>query len=255
MLAYPWQWLSAVTGLRLQFEIPCSIDLERLQAELDEVNQYYRAKAQDGPYHNGNWKRLGLVAPEGDPFLTHLKYGQSRRPTPVLELMPSVQKLMDDMASPVRNAYISVMEPGAHVRWYRDRAHSIDLATARLHVPILTAPSSILRIGHEVVHWSAGKLWYADFSFPHSVDNGWDRPRVHIILDIEATDALRAAFPPDHMAAAPLRNTVRKAVARMFDFSEKLHPEGRKAIQARAKRQIERDRASGDQQHEGVPAD
>jgi hypothetical protein len=222
--------------LRLTQRLPCSVDLSELQADLDRVERSYPSSTQDGPHHNGRWKRLGLVSPDGDPYQAFEKRGQQRRPTPVLDLMPSVRRLMDDMAVPVRGAFISVMEPGARVRWHRDASHSIDLQTVRLHMPVVTAPSSTIRICHETAHWPAGQLWYADFSFPHSVQNDWNRPRVHLIFDLRVTDEVRALFSTEYRAATQTRSVVRKAVARMFDFSERLHPEGRKAIRARAER-------------------
>lgn len=236
MLVYPWQWLSAATGQKLMLKLPHATDVRRLQADLDAVDRDFRANTQDGPHHNGRWKRLGLIAPDGDPLQAYLRPGQAFRPTPVLGHMPYVRELIDELRLPVRSATISVMEPGARVRWHRDLSHSIDLRTVRLHLPIRTAPASIIRIGHETAHWPAGEIWYGDFSFPHSVRNDWDAPRVHIILDLEATDAVRAAFPADYVAAAPRRSQVRAAVAKMFDVSEKFHAEGRKSIRMRAER-------------------
>jgi hypothetical protein len=236
MLLYPWQWLSAASGQKLMLRLPHAIDVGRLQDDLAAVYRDFRPSTQDGPHHNGRWKRLGLVSPDGDPMQAYLQPGQSYRPTPVLDHMPYVRELIDELRFPVRSASISVMEPGARVRWHRDLSHSIDLRTVRVHLPIQTNAASIIRIGHQTAHWPAGELWYGDFSFPHSVRNDWDRPRVHIIFDLEATDAVRASFPPDYVAAAPVRNAVRAVVARMFDFSEKFHAEGRKSIRMRAER-------------------
>jgi hypothetical protein len=236
MLIYPWQWLTAASGQRLTLRMPHRVDVARLQADFEAVRRDFRPNTQDGPHHNGKWKRLGLISPDGDPFQAYLRAGQTHRPTPVLDHMPYVRELIGEMGFPVRSAFISVMDPGARVRWHRDLSHSIDLKTVRLHLPIVTHETSIIRLGHETGHWRAGEMWYGDFSFPHSVRNDWDQPRVHIIFDVHATDEVRAAFPADYIAAAPTRKVVRKAVAKMFDFSEHFHAEGRKSNRMRAER-------------------
>lgn len=251
MLIYPWQWLSAASGQRLMLRLPIRADAAALQEDLAAVYRNYRPNTQDGPHHNGKWKRLGLIAPDGDPEQAYLRPGQSFRPTPVLDHMPHLRELMARMDFPVRSATISVMEPGARVRWHRDLSHSVDLKTVRLHLPIATDPASIIRIGHESAHWPAGELWYGDFSFPHSVRNDWDRPRVHIIFDLEVADRVRSALPADYVAAAPLRSMVRAAVAKMFDVSEKFHPEGRRASRVRAERWSAKSTASAQRESAG----
>jgi hypothetical protein len=236
-LLYPWQWLTALGGVGLTLRFPLDIDVSRLHADFQDVMRHYVPPVQDGPMHNGRWKRLGLIAPDGDPMQAYARKGQRHRPTPVLEKhMPYLGSVIERIGFPVRSALLSVQEAGSKVRWHRDRSHSIDLSLVRLHIPVQTDPSAVMTIGHEQCHWPAGQMFYADFSFPHRLYNAWNKDRVHVILDVEADSAVRAAFPSAYMAQAARRRAVRAMVARVFDYSERLHPAGRRANEARLQR-------------------
>lgn len=238
-LIYPWQWLTAFGGVSLTLSLPLDIDVRRLQADFQNVMRHYVPPVQDGPMHNGRWKRLGLIAPDGDPHQAYLRKGQTHKPTPVLEKhMPYLASVIAGIGFPVRSAVLSVQEAGSRVRWHRDRSHSIDLSIVRLHIPTQTDPSVVMTIGHEQCHWPAGQMFYADFSFPHRLHSIWDKDRVHVILDVDAQSAVRSIFPPAYLAAAGRRRVMRALVARTFDFSERLHPAGRRATKARARREI-----------------
>lgn len=46
---------------------------------------------------------------------------------------------------------------------------------------------------------SPGELWYGDFSRRHAVHNGWDRTRVHLVVDLVVTPAVDGLFPPSFL--------------------------------------------------------
>lgn len=236
MLKYPWQWPSAAAAVDLQWCLPAVLDEERLAADLRAVMRTYVPSLQDGPHHNGGWKRLGLICPDGDPHQAHLLPGQVNRRSPVLDLMPYVRDVLGDLPFPIWYAVLSSMEPGARVRWHRDYDRSLDGGKARFHIPIRTSPQARLEIGHQRCRWTPGRIWYGDFTFPHRVANDGPAPRVHIILDVAASDAVKAVCPPQFLDQTPRRKMARKMAALTFDFSEKLHAEGRYAARVRAER-------------------
>src|SRR4029453_10385576 len=54
---------------------------------------------------------------------------------------------------------------------------------ARLHVPIAPNPGVDFRLNGERVVLAEGECWYLRLSDPHSVANGGDRDRVHLVID------------------------------------------------------------------------
>jgi hypothetical protein len=235
-VTFPWQWPTAFGGLSVTQQISSGYDAARVSAELAETERAFRLVRQDGPHHNGGWNRMGLVSPDGDPEQSYLKRGQKPGKTPVLRAMPYLESIIDELGVPVMSASVSVMLPGARVRWHRDPAYSVDRAFVRLHLPIVTHSSATLEIGHELTRWAAGILYYGDFTFPHRVAHDGPVPRIHIMIDLQAESA-RRLFNTEYLAAAGKRHWARRISARVFDFSERLHPAGRYAIRYRQRRQ------------------
>jgi aspartyl/asparaginyl beta-hydroxylase (cupin superfamily) len=178
---------------------------------------------------------MGLITPDGDPAQTYLKRGQKPRKTPVLLAMPYLESIIDGLGVPVKSAGVSVMLPGARVRWHRDTSHSVDGSLVRFHLPVATHPSATLEIAHELTCWAAGTLYYGDFTFPHRVAHDGPEPRIHIMIDTQAK-AARQLFSETYLAAAQRRARARNIAATIFDFTEKLHPAGWHARRHREQR-------------------
>ena len=236
---YPWQWPSWMADVPLTQALATGYDVPRMRAELELGKRESQLTRQAGPHHNGGWDRMGLVSPSGNPLKSYGSPGEKPAKTAVLRAMPYIESIIDGLDAPVRAAVVSVMQPGARVRWHRDLSHSIDLSIVRLHLSIETNPAATLELGHELTHWSAGTLWYGDFSFPHRVVQDGLEPRTHLMIDIDAK-AARGLFSPQFLADRPRRRIVRALSTRIFDFSEKLHAEGRYAARFRRERDAQR---------------
>ena len=122
--------------------------------------------------------------------------------------MPEV---LESLAAPKRSVRVLSLAPGARVFEHHDPDSSIDRETARLHVPIVTHPDVDFVIGGRRVQMNAGELWYGDFSFPHKLCNRSRIERVHLVIDVEVSDAIRALFPPGYVESTRLRRIHRVA--------------------------------------------
>lgn len=216
--------------------LAATFDAASLRSELDAVRTKYRASTQVGPHHNGKWNRLGLFSPSGDPHRSTARRGESKSRTEVLDLMPTVARCLDLFGDEVVAASLSIMEPGASVRWHRDPEQTADSNYMRLHLPIDTTAASVMDLGHRRWHLAAGQLWYGDFSFPHRVVNASSVQRVHVMVDVRPTPAITAMLSPAFEGERTRRAAARRLAARTFDLSERLHAEGRYAAAFRRER-------------------
>lgn len=232
----PWKWPSAALGLTLVERLAPVFDAGALRAELEAVRQRYQPSTQVGPHHNGKWNRLGLFSPSGDPTRSTARPGERKERTEVLELMPTVARCLDLLGDDMVAASLSIMEPGASVRWHRDPEQTADSSYMRLHLPLVTTPASVMDLGHRRWHLDAGHLWYGDFSFPHRVFNGSPAQRVHVMVDVRPTPAMTAMLSPSFEAERGRRAVARRLAARIFDLSEHFHAEGRYAAAFRRER-------------------
>jgi hypothetical protein len=82
-----------------------------------------------------------------------------------------------------------------------DRSAGIaDGRIARIHVPIITNPAVVFRsidldggvIEH---HMPEGEATYLDVRKPHAATNGGTTDRVHLVIDVASSPALRAILP------------------------------------------------------------
>ncbi len=57
----------------------------------------------------------------------------------------------------------------------------------RIHIPIVTNPSAIFMEGKLAYHMALGWAWEMDPSMPHSVANGGEADRVHLLFNMAVT--------------------------------------------------------------------
>jgi hypothetical protein len=234
---YPWTWPTALLSVHLVERLEIAFNPDLLKSELAEVERAFGASRQMGPHHDGRWNRIGLVGPSGDPDRSYSYKGEAAAETPVLALMPSVRDWLRQFNGLVQRAILSSMDPGCHIRWHRDPQETADRSTMRLHLPVITNEHCVMEIGHERVHLSPGSLWYSDFAFPHRVFNRSDEVRTHIMIDLTVTERTRQLLPARYWQETQRRRLARKVAAKMFDFTERLHAEGRYAARFRRERE------------------
>jgi hypothetical protein len=237
-MRFLWQWPTAVLGIDLVGPLNIRIDSSRLAAEYAAVSARFRPSLQHGPHHDGGWNRLGLIAPGGDPYRSLARPGEVKAPTAVLALMPTVAELIEALGQEVAAASLSIMAPGATVRWHRDPEQCADATYARLHLPIATSAGSTKDLGHRRWHLAAGHVWYGDFSFPHRVFNDCPNERVHVMVDVRLSEHVRGLLPPFVRRQERRRRLARRLACQIFDMSERLHAEGRYAAAFRRQRQL-----------------
>ncbi|MCH9686086.1 MAG: aspartyl/asparaginyl beta-hydroxylase domain-containing protein, partial [Deltaproteobacteria bacterium] len=67
---------------------------------------------------------------------------------------------------------------------------------ARFHVPIVTNPGVVFMVDGQWITMAPGEVWSLDTTYPHAVTNRGTEARVHLIVDVRATPAVRRLLPP-----------------------------------------------------------
>lgn len=203
--------------------LPCSLrlerryDLDRLRAELASLEalrwELQTANSTDGARresHNGRWRAVSLWGPDGSWEHTGAGPRPERyRPTPLLDRLPYMRRLLDGLGGVKHSVRLLALEPGGRVAEHRDAQVGFAWGLLRLHVPITTNPEVELWLDGQRLAWEPGWLWYADWSRPHSLHNGGDTTRVHLVIDVAIDDRLLALFPADVVARAEEEGLVR----------------------------------------------
>lgn len=72
----------------------------------------------------------------------------------------------------------------------------------RIHLPIKTNPKVDFTVwdyrgAERTVNMKKGELWYLDIRKPHRAINGGDEERIHLVIDIGATNELKSLLPDE----------------------------------------------------------
>ncbi|MBT8422151.1 MAG: aspartyl/asparaginyl beta-hydroxylase domain-containing protein [Gammaproteobacteria bacterium] len=207
--SYPWQLYTRLNGIQLTAQLDGSYPVEPLQAELAAILAEYSPQQQFGQYHVGGWSGVALHAVDGNPLEDQDFPDATYAKTPALELAPTMEQIIDSFPCTKRRVRLLELEPGRKVFWHRDFWHSVDSTQLRVHVPIITNEEVGFQISHQDCPWQAGELWYGDFTFPHRVQNGGDRGRVHLVIDLEVNDKVLALLPQTLMQQRAKRQRAR----------------------------------------------
>ncbi len=88
------------------------------------------------------------------------------------------------------------LSPAAFLHPHRDLTGASMNNRLRFHVPIITNENVDFRVSHERIRMQPGECWCLDTSYLHSVLNGGDATRVHIVIECNVNDKIRAMLPP-----------------------------------------------------------
>lgn len=87
------------------------------------------------------------------------------------------------------------LEPGAVLHPHRDLTGASMNNRIRFHVPVITNPAVEFMVNNEKIKMAPGDLWCLDTSYVHSVRNGGDATRVHIIVECNINDVIKSRLP------------------------------------------------------------
>jgi hypothetical protein len=181
--------------------LPRTYDAARLASDLAAL-EGVELHRQPGPYHSGEWRGISLRSMGGEQAASPSFPGLSPY-LPTDELTPGsyFAEILDELPCPKQVVRLMTLPPGGEIGSHFDLHTNFQFGLLRLHVPIETNPDVHFEIGGESCRWQEGELWYGDFSTSHSVRNDGPARRVHMVIDVEISDALLEWFPPDFVAA------------------------------------------------------
>jgi hypothetical protein len=103
--------------------------------------------------------------------------------TPLLASCPSMQTALARFACPLLSVRLMRLGAGSVIKTHRDLDLDVEHGSIRLHVPVVTNDRVDFRLNGERVALREGECWYLRLSDPHSVTNGGDTDRIHLVID------------------------------------------------------------------------
>lgn len=146
--------------------------------------------------YEGDWEVLALRSPGGTDSIFPEPMGGTEgfANTPYMEQMLSVKKLVDQLQCPVNSVRLLNLKAGAIIKQHRDVELAFEKGSARLHFPVQTNNQVEFYVNDIRVTMLPGECWYINANLPHRVTNAGNTDRIHLVIDCEVNDWLKAIF-------------------------------------------------------------
>jgi hypothetical protein len=87
------------------------------------------------------------------------------------------------------------LESAAKIHPHRDLTGASLNNRIRFHIPVITNNNVNFVVDGEPIKMAPGYLWCLDTSYIHSVENGGDTSRVHIVIECEISKEIKNKMP------------------------------------------------------------
>ncbi|SES01331.1 aspartyl/asparaginyl beta-hydroxylase domain-containing protein [Pedobacter rhizosphaerae] len=223
----------------IQFNQQYNISL--LKAELDIALQQDWVDHFNKKDYEGDWQSISLRSASGKEQDILANYGVDQyQDTPLLNQLPYIKSIIEEWQCPKETIRLLALHPGAEIKPHRDRGCNYEAGVLRIHIPIQTNNQLKFIVGDEQLILEEGSCWYIDFDQTHSIINGGENIRVHLVIDAlrnEWTDQLFEAngynFAQENQA--PDRDTTLKMIAEL----EQMDTPVAKTLVAQLKKNLE----------------
>jgi hypothetical protein len=144
--------------------------------------------------YEGDWSALALRASACAKHPIQMIYSPPDAvdfvDTPWRARMPAISAVLDAFACPVHSVRLMRLAAGSVIKEHADLDLDAADGSARIHVPIVTNPDVDFRLNGVRVPMAPGEAWYLRLADPHSVVNGGETARVHLVIDAVVDDWL-----------------------------------------------------------------
>jgi hypothetical protein len=178
------------------FRLPLAFDPDRLATalrDIDGADWYLHPQKRD---YQGQWDVLPLRSQDGHPrrYMPGPNEPKYFAETPNLLPDSYFREVLAAIPMPMLNVRLMRLAPGAEILEHTDADLNFKTGELRLHVPVTTNPGVAFRLDGRLWPMQPGECWYLDFSRPHSVFNGGDSDRIHLVIDGLVTPWVTALF-------------------------------------------------------------
>jgi hypothetical protein len=180
--------------MRTALLLPLRFDAMALQGELEAAARRTWTPHFNVTFYAGDWSGLVLRGPTEAGSLYAGRAGGSDTfvDQEILNTCAYFRHVMASFQCPLKSVRLLRLTPGSVIREHSDPDLGYEEGEIRIHVPVRTNPGVEFFLAGERIWMDEGEAWYLDLSKPHRVQNLGDSDRVHLVLDCQLNDWLRA---------------------------------------------------------------
>ena len=178
------------TQLPTSKQLSLHYDAERLHADLALVNDDEWVPHYETRDFEGGWSGVALRALGGQignlramPMALPLY-----EPTALMERCSYLREILNSFPLMIGAARLLRLDVGSRILPHHDMG--LGMNEVRLHIPVQTDARVEFFLEVVRVVLRVGECWFLDFGRTHSIYNGADKARVHLVLDCVPSDWL-----------------------------------------------------------------
>lgn len=179
-----------------RLKLNVSFSKRRLQSELEQLEKSDWIAHFVAQNYEGDWDVLPLRGPAGAEHPVMMAYSDPScdhfENTPFLDECTYLQEVLRTFPFELHAVRLMALSPGSIIKEHRDHDLSLESGAIRLHIPLRTSEDVEFLLNGSRVTMDVGECWYLQLSDPHSVYNGSQICRVHLVIDAPATPAAAA---------------------------------------------------------------
>jgi quercetin dioxygenase-like cupin family protein len=175
-----------------RLRLPMRFDPALLARDLQGLNTVPWIKHFVAQNYEGDWSVIPLRGKAGATHPVMMIYSDPSchdfADTPMLEACPYYRQVLAAFAAPLQAVRLMRLSPGSVIKEHADHDLGFEGGTVRFHIPVMTNPYVEFYLNRQRVVLEAGSCWYLRLADPHSVVNGGDTDRVHMVIDATVND-------------------------------------------------------------------
>jgi hypothetical protein len=181
-----------ITHLQLPFQFdPLLLKSGLASIQPEEWTPHYNERD-----YGGDWSGVALRSLNGNSRHLHAKEdgANAYSDTEVLLRCSYLQQVLSAFTCPLKCVRLLRLASGSVIREHSDPALGFEDGEVRIHIPIQTNPGVEFCVMGERLLFEEGSCYYVNVSLPHRVSNRGDEHRIHLVIDADVNEWLRAVF-------------------------------------------------------------
>lgn len=166
-------------------KFPFVFDKEQLVVDTNKLIQKKWMNHYNSNDYSGKWTSIALMSKGGKSTNINAfsNSAEDFMPTDVLDSCNYFKEILTGFLFEKTAVRLLNLGPGAEVKPHRDHCLGYEDGMFRLHIPLITNQEVEFILDGQRLIMNEGECWYFNANFLHSVKNGGDQDRIHLVID------------------------------------------------------------------------